>query len=142
MPAAIYPSFVFTVALLVVTTYFLLGGLPLLILRHDEALDARFVRGFFRLYYKVAFWAALGAALSFGLWGRFAFALGALAMASVAVGLRRRLLPAMSQLGSQIESNAEGAVQRFRRVHGMALLVNLAQLVLLVWGTVQLSKAV
>jgi hypothetical protein len=48
----------------------------------------------------------------------------------------------MSQLGSQIESNAEGAVQRFRRVHGMALLVNLAQLVLLVWGTIQLSKAV
>ncbi|WP_342130749.1 hypothetical protein [Hydrogenophaga sp. OTU3427] len=141
MPSAVYPSFVFTVALLVITTYFLLGGLPLLVLKHDEPLDARFVRSFFNLYYKVAFWAALGAALSYGLWGQFAFAFGAAALATVTVALRRRFLPTMLQLGSQIESNTDGAVQRFRRVHGLALLVNLAQLVVLVWGTIQLSRS-
>lgn len=141
MPSAVYPSFVFTVALLVITTYFLLGGLPLLVLKHDEPLDARFVRSFFNLYYKVAFWAALGAALSYGLWGQFAFAFGAAALATVTVALRRRFLPTMLQLGSQIESNIDGAVQRFRRVHGLALLVNLAQLVVLVWGTIQLSRS-
>lgn len=60
-------------------------------------------------------------------------------LAAIAVLLRRYLLPAMQQLGTQIEANAQGAIQRFRRVHAIALLVNLAQLVLLVWGTIQLS---
>lgn len=140
MAAAVYPAFFFTVVLLVTTAYFLLGGLPLLILQHDVPLDARFVHGFFNVYYKAAFWAALGAAVSYGLWGRLPFALGAAALAVVAVLLRRRLVPAMQQLGSQIEANADGAIARFRRVHGIALLVNLAQLVLLVWSTIQLSR--
>ena len=54
--------------------------------------------------------------------------------------LRRHLLPAMQNLGAEIETNAQGAVRRFRRVHGAALLVNLGQLVLVVWGIIQLSK--
>jgi hypothetical protein len=140
MPFAIYPAFFFTVVLLVTTTYFLLGGLPLLVLKHDMPLDARFVRSFFNLYYNAAFWASLGAAVSFALWGRPVLALGAAALAGVAVFLRRQLLPAMQQLGTEIEANAEGAVRRFRKVHGTALLVNLGQLVLVVWGTVQLSR--
>jgi len=140
MPFAIYPAFFFTVVLLVTTAYFLLGGLPLLVLKHDIPLDARFIRSFFNLYYKAAFWASLGAAISFGLWGRMVLALGATALAGVAVLLRRQLVPAMQQLGSEIEANAEGAIQRFRKVHGTALLVNLGQLALVVWGTVQLSR--
>ncbi len=47
MSIALYPALVFTVALLVTTAYFLLGGLPLLVLDHDKPLDARFIRGFF-----------------------------------------------------------------------------------------------
>jgi hypothetical protein len=137
---AIYPAFFFAVVLLVTTAYFLLGGLPLLVLKHDVALDARFIRSFFNLYYKTAFWASLGAAVSLALWGRLALAIGALALAGVAVFLRRQLVPAMQQLGTEIEANAEGAIQRFRRVHGAALLVNLVQLVLVVWGIVQLSR--
>lgn len=46
MPLALYPALLFTVALLVTTAYFLLGGLPLLVLDHDTSLDARFIRGF------------------------------------------------------------------------------------------------
>jgi len=138
---AIYPSFFFTVVLLVTTAYFLLGGLPLLVLKHDEALDARFVRGFFSLYYKAAFWAALGAAVSYALWGRLVLALGAAALAATALVLRRKILPVMQQVGSDIEVNAEGAVRRFRKIHGLALLVNFAQLVLVVSGIIQLSRA-
>jgi hypothetical protein len=141
MSFAVYPAFVFTVALLVTTAYFLLGGLPLLILKHDVPLDARFIRAFFNVYYKAAFWAAIGATLSYALWGRAAFAAGAAGLAVVAVLLRKHLLAAMHHLGTQIETNAEGAIQQFRRVHAMALLVNLAQLVVLVWGTIQLSAS-
>lgn len=140
MSFAIYPAFVFTVVLLVTTTYFLLGGLPLLVLEHDAPLDASFIRSFFDLYYKAALWASLGAAVSYALWGRLLLALGAAALAGVAVYLRRQLLPAMQQLGTEIEANAEGAIQRFRKVHGTALLINLGQLVLVVFGTIQLSR--
>jgi hypothetical protein len=141
VPFAIYPAFFFTVVLLVTTAYFLLGGLPLLVLKHDEPLDARFIRGFFDLYYKAAFWAALGAAVSYAMWGRLGLAIGAAALAAAAVALRKQLLPVMQQLSSEIEANAEGAVQRFRKIHGIALLVNLGQLVLVVWGIIQLSHS-
>ena len=32
----------FTVVLLVMTTYFIMGSIPLLVLKHDTPLDARF----------------------------------------------------------------------------------------------------
>jgi hypothetical protein len=141
MASAIYPAFIFTVALLFTTAYFLMGGLPLLVLKHDVALDARFVRAFFNLYYKADFWAAVGACASYALWGRYSFAIGAGALAVLATLLQRSLLPAMQQLGTRIEANEGDAIRRFRRVHGMALLINFVQLVVLVWGTLQLSRA-
>lgn len=139
MQAGVYPAMFFTVAMLVTTAYFLMGGLPLLVLQHDTPLDARFVRGFFGVYYKAALLTALGACLGYALWGRLAFAAGALAYALVALALRRRLLPALEALGSQVQAGAPGAVQAFRRLHGIALAVNLAQLVLLVWAITRLS---
>jgi hypothetical protein len=141
MPSAVYPAFFFTVALLVVTAYFLLGGLPLLILKHDEPLDALFVCGFFNTYYKAAFWVALGASASYALWARFVFAVGAAAIAVALVLSRRRLLPVMRELGTRIEANDAGAVKRFRRMHATALLANLAQLVVLVSGLIALSRS-
>jgi len=51
------------------------------------------------------------------------------------------MVPTMHNLAVQIETNDEVAVQRFRKVHQTALLINLGQLVLLVWGTLQLSRA-
>lgn len=139
MPSAIYGVIVFTVALLVTTAYFLLGGLPLLILKHDVSLDARFIRSFFNLYYRCAFWAAVGATLSYALWGRYAFAAGAAAIALVAVLLRARLVPAMQLLSAQIEASHEGAVQRFRKIHRAVLIVNLVQLIVLVWSITKLT---
>jgi hypothetical protein len=54
MPAAMYAALFFTVALLVTTAYFLMGSVPLLVLKHDTPLDASFVRGFFNTYYLAA----------------------------------------------------------------------------------------
>lgn len=142
MSFAFYPAFFFTVVLLFTTAYFLMGGLPLLVLKHDVPLDARFIHGFFRVYYGAAFWAAAGACVSFALWGRIGMAAGAAALAAVAIVLRQQLLPAMRDLGARIEASEDQAIRRFRRVHAMALLINLGQLVVLVWGTLQLSRAV
>lgn len=139
MSIALYPALVFTVALLVTTAYFLLGGLPLLVLDHDTALDARFVRGFFNLYYKAAFVTAVGAALSYLALGRPAFGLGAAALAGASVWLRGRLVGTMDALGARIQDGGAPAIRQFRRVHGMALGVNALQLTLLVWALTKFS---
>ena len=139
MSMAIYPAMVFTVALLVTTAYFLMGGLPLLVLDHDTSLDARFIRGFFNFYYKAAFATSVGAAVSFAALGRSGFAIGATALALTVLLLRSRLLPAMDQLGAQIQTRGSSAITRFRRVHVVALLINLCQLILLVWALLQFS---
>jgi hypothetical protein len=139
MSPAIYPALFFTVALLVTTAYFLMGGLPLLVLEHDTALDARFVRGFFNIYYKAAFFTAVGAALSFAILGRVSFAIGAGVLAAGVVGIRSKLMPVMDQIAAQIQGGNSPAIQQFRRVHLGALFINLCQLVLLVWALTKFS---
>lgn len=140
MSYAVYGAFFFMVAMLVSTAYFLMGGLPLLGLKHDVPLDARFIRGFFNVYYRAAFWTGAGACVSFALWGRPVFAVGAASVAVIAIVLRKYLLGAMQQLGERIEASDAGAIQRFRKVHIGALLVNVALLVFLVSGIITLSR--
>ena len=137
---AVFLALFFTVVLLVTTGYFLMGGLPLLILKHDVPLDARFIRSFFHVYYRAAFWASLGAGAGYGLWGRPAFAFGALANAAAVTLLRRHMLRAMEHLGAQIAAQDARAIAEFRRLHASALLVNLLQVVLIVWAILQLSQ--
>jgi hypothetical protein len=134
-----YAALFFTVVLLVTTAYFLMGGLPLLILQHDTPVDQRFISRFFALYYKVLVISALAAGLSYALWGRPAFAAGCLVMALLAVALRRQVIPAMEHLSAQIQQRDAKAVHTFRKVHGLALAMNLVQLVALVWGLTRLS---
>lgn len=139
MTAAGVAALFFTVVLLVTTAYFLMGGLPLLVLQHDTPLDGRFIRRFFDIYYKAAVFAALGATVSYALWGRPWFALGTVAIAALALALRRGVLPAMEQLSARIVADDAHAVHTFRRIHSTALLVNLTQLVALVWGVTRIS---
>jgi hypothetical protein len=136
MPFAFYTSLFFTAFLLMITAYFLMGGLPLLTLKHDTQTDASFVRGFFKVYYQLIFAAALGAALSYALWGKPVLALGSVAVALVAWALRKSIIPAMQRLDAQIQSKDDSAIQGFRKVHSTALLCNFVQLVVLVWATV------
>ena len=140
MTVAVYGAFLFTVALLVATAYFLMGGLPLLILKHDVSLDARFIRGFFNLYYRLAVAFSLLACLSYAAWGKPVFAAGAAAIAAMSWALRRVLLRIMEDLGSRIEAGELAAIARFRRIHGLALLINLVQLVVVVGSMVKLTK--
>ncbi len=81
MSAALIAALIFTVALLVTTAYFLMGSLPLLILKHDTPMDSRFVRGFYNTYYLAAMSTAGATALSYAIAGRFALAAGPAALA-------------------------------------------------------------
>ena len=139
MPAAMIAALFFTVALLVTTLYFILGSIPLLILKHDTPLDARFVRGFFNIYYRCAVVTAALTCVSYGLAGRPALSAGAAALALLAVVLRRKIIPKMETLGDQIQSDVN-AIPGFRQTHVTAILINIAQLVAIVWSLTTLSR--
>ena len=140
MSSSMFGAIGFTVALLVTTAYFILGSIPLLVLKHDTPLDARFVRGFFNTYYIAAFATATATAISFAIAGRPGIAAGATGLALIAVVLRKNIIPKMDALGAQIESNGMDAIPGFRRTHIAAILINVAQLVAIVGSLVTLSR--
>lgn len=139
MSAALIAALFFTVALLVTHAYFLLGSVPLLILKHDTPMDARFVRGFFNTYYLAAMSTASATAVSCALAGRLALAAGAAALALLATILRRKVIPKMDSLRAQFQVSGPSAIPAFRRIHVAAILINLAQLVLIVWSLIAAS---
>ncbi len=124
----------FTVALLAVTAYFLLGSVPLLVLKHDNPVDASFIRSFYITYYRFALVIALGTALSYGLAGRWPLASGAAAIAMLTLVLRTRFIPMMAQLAPQIQNQDALAVPAFRRLHKSAIMVNTGQLLAILGG--------
>jgi hypothetical protein len=139
MSAALIAALFFTVALLVVTGYFIMGSAPLLILEHDTPLDARFIRDFFNTYYLAAMFTASATAVSYAFAGRPPFAAGAAALALLAIILRRKVIPKMDSLRTQIPLDGTEAISKFRRTHLFAILINLAQLVLIVWSLTAFS---
>ncbi|HMS06648.1 MAG TPA: hypothetical protein PKD73_12795 [Burkholderiaceae bacterium] len=140
MPTAIHFALLLTVVLIVITTYFLLGGLPLLILKHETPVDASFIRSFFTWYYRVAIVAAIAAAVAYASADRWFFAIGTGAIAVIALRLRGKLLPAMDQMGARIHTAGESvAVRHFRHLHVTALTINFLQLVVLIWGVTRIA---
>ena len=140
MSLALIVALFFTVALLVTTAYFLLGSVPLLVLKHDTPMDSRFVRGFFNTYYLAAIFTASATAASYALAGRAVLAAGAAALALLAALLRRKVIPKMDSLGAQIQVGGTNAIPGFRRIHVTAIFVNLVQLVVIVWSLIAVSR--
>jgi len=136
---AIFAALFFTVALLVTSAYFLLGALPLLVLKHDTPLDGRFVRGFFNTYYVATMVTAGGTAASFALMGRAGFAIGAAAIVAAAAALRKKLLGRMDAVRAQIGDSGVEAIRQFRGLHLMAIGLTLVQLVVVVSSLMSLS---
>ena len=139
MSAALILALFFTVILLVITAYFLMGSVPLLVLKHDTPMDSRFIRGFFNTYYLAAMFTASATALSYAFAGRLVFAAGAVALGLLAAVLRRTIIPKMDSLRAQIQVSEAQTVRQFRRIHVTAILVNLAQLVTIVWCLITVS---
>jgi hypothetical protein len=128
-----------TVALLCTMAFFMMGSLPLLILKHDTPLDARFIRGLFALYYAAVMVTGGVAAVAFALAGRPAFALGMAALAMLAVLLRRLIVGRMDALRATMTADDAPGIAGFRRLHIRGMLINVAQLGAVVWGLVRLS---
>ena len=122
----------FTVAMLAVTAYFLLGSVPLLILKHDNPVDSSFIRSFYLTYYKIALVTAVGATAAYALASRPVFAAGAAAIVVLTWVLRGKFIPRMDQLGSQIQAKDMIAIPEFRKIHKSAIAINLAQLMAIV----------
>jgi hypothetical protein len=139
MTTALLPAMFFTVALLVTTAYFLLGSVPLLVLEHDTPLDGRFVRGFFNTYYLAVMYIGAAAAVSFAVVGRLGFGAGSAGLALVATFLRRYVMSRMDSLRARIQEGDTAAISGFRRIHVVAILVNLMQLALIVWTLIAFS---
>ena len=76
-----------TVALLVWMGFFFMGSLPLLVLKHDTPLDARFIRGLFDVYYRAVMATAGVGALGYALFDHPVIALVMLAL--ICVGMAR-----------------------------------------------------
>jgi hypothetical protein len=134
MPAAMIAALFFTVTLLMTTAYFILGSIPLLVLKHDTPLDARFVRGFFNIYYVGALITASATSISYAFAGRADLAAGAAVLALLAIALRRMIIPKMQQLGDQIQSVGMDAIPGFRKTHVTAIAINVGQLAAIVWS--------
>lgn len=135
-----FAALFFTVALLVTTAYFIMGSIPLLVLKHDTPLDAHFVRGFFNIYYVGAFITATATAISFASAGRPGLAAGAAALALIAIVLRKKIIPKMDALSGQIQSNYMEAIPGFRRTHIIAILINIVQLAAIVWTLITFGR--
>jgi len=122
-------ALLFTVVLLTITAYFLLGSLPLLVLKHDNPMDARFVRSFYLTYFRVAFVAALATCISYAWAGRYALAFGAAMIGLLTVLMRQRLLSKMAELSELIQANELVAIPAFMTMHKSAIMVNATQFV-------------
>jgi hypothetical protein len=133
----------FTVAMLCVSVYFLLGSVPLLILKHDTPVDGRFIRSFFNLYYRVAAFVAGAATLTYAFSGRLWFAVGAAVIAVLSVVLRRTVIAKMDALQLHIQNQIQiqttdfEAIPEFRKIHFRAILISAIQLAVVVWSLFQ-----
>jgi len=128
-----------TVLLLVWMGFFMMGSLPLLVLKHDTPLDSRFIRGLFNVYYLAVMLTAGAAALGFAWTARPAFALGMACIATLAFALRRWLvIPRMDLLRDMIPESGS-AIFRFRRLHIAGMMLNVAELATVAWALTRLG---
>ncbi|MFH0128686.1 hypothetical protein [Variovorax sp. EL159] len=128
-----------TVILLVWMGFFMMGSLPLLILKHDTPLDSRFIRGLFNVYYLAVMLTASAAALSYAWCGKPAFAFGMAFIAALAFALRRWIIiPRMDMLRHTIPA-VGASISGFHRLHIAGMVLNVAQLGAVAWSLTRLG---
>jgi len=134
-------------AFVLVSTVFLLMSLgvsvlsstPLLILKHDVPMDSRVIRQVFHYSYRLVTIMATASSLAFALAGRPLLSLAMACIALIALTLHRVLLGRMDNLRTTMHEGDAAAITRFRKLHVTGVLLNLTQLVLLVWGITRIA---
>jgi hypothetical protein len=128
-----------TVVLLVWMGFFMMGSLPLLVLKHDTPLDSRFIRGLFNVYYAAILSIGTVGALSAALGGRFLIALALGVVAGIGLAGRYWFLGLMDAVRSTMTADDAPAIRRFRRLHIAGMLANFVMLVTFVLGMTRVS---
>lgn len=122
------------VLLLVWMGFFMLGSLPLMILKHDTPLDARFIRGLFDVYYKAVMVVASAGVLAHALAKKPVTATAMVAIGLVAYSSRRYILGRMDLLRVSMTATDHVRIRRFRELHVLGMVLNVVQLVAICAG--------
>ena len=122
------------VILLVWMGFFMLGSLPLMILKHDTPLDARFIRGLFDVYYKAVMVVAAAGTLAHALAQRPVTAVAMAVVGVVAFWSRRVILSRMDTLRITMTATDTAGIRQFRKLHVTGMSLNLVQLLAICFG--------
>ena len=127
------------VVLLVWMGFFMMGSLPLLVLKHDTPLDSRFIRGLFNLYYAAILATGIVGAASAAIAGRAAAALGLGFVAAVGFAGRHWFIARMDLVRSTMTADDSLAIRKFRRLHIVGMLLNVLLLAAFCVGLTRVS---
>ena len=125
-------SLIAIVALLLWMFFFVAGGLPLLILKHDTPSDSKFVRGFFDVHYLVLVGIAAVGVMSSVLSDHRILAIFMASIGLIGFTARRAIVSRMDQLRVTMSATDTLAIRRFRWLHVAGLVLNVFLLVGLV----------
>lgn len=128
-----------TVLLLVWMGFFMMGSLPLLVLKHDTPVDSRFIRGLFKVYYVAIMATGAVGALSSALGGRPAIALGLGGVASMGFAGRHWFIARMDVVRSTMTADDASAIRRFRQLHIAGMVANVVLLAAFCVGMTRIS---
>jgi len=132
-------TLVSAVLLLVWMGFFMMGSLPLLVLKHDTPVDSRFIRGLFKLYYVAVMTTGAVGALSSALAGRLVIALALACVAGIAFAGRRWFISRMDEVRNTMTADDAFSIRQFRRLHIAGMLLNLALLAAFCVGMTRVS---
>lgn len=108
--------------------YSVMGSSPLLILKHDTPVDARFIRGFFSVHYRVLMAIASVGALCFVVSERQYLAAVMVGLALIGLAAYRMVVSRMDRLRNTMTPTDTVGIRRFRRLHIGAIALNLCNL--------------
>lgn len=118
-----------TVAMLISMGFFFLGSLPLLILKHDKPMDARFIRCVFNTHYVATVGIATIATVGRFQSGQAAMAAFMALVGAIALTGRMQIVKRMDALRSQRRATGAMQVPAFRRLHILGMAVNATLLI-------------
>jgi hypothetical protein len=128
-----------TILLLMSLGFSVLGPTPLLILKHDVAMDSRVIRQVFHYCYRLITIMATAATIAFALAGRPLLSVCLGCMAVLALVLHHVMLTRMDVLRTTMHDGDTAAISRFRKLHVTGIALNLSQLGALTWGMTQVA---
>ena len=134
-------SLVSTAALMVWMYYFIVGGGPLLLVRHRIPSDFRMIRGFFDVHYRVSMAISSLGAASFALAERNGLSIAMACVAVFGFTARRAILPRMDRLRDSVTTADAPSIKAFRRVQITGFVLNILVLVALTWTVSRPSLA-